>query len=81
MFMSHCQTSGQNHNIKTSNKLFENVGMTVANNNCILHSGIACYNSFQKLLPSDLLHKTEIFKINIKAVTFSVILYRLKPGL
>jgi hypothetical protein len=59
--MSHCQNAGQNHNIKTGNKLletvakFEHVGMTAANNNRTLHSGNACYNSFQKLLPSDLL--------------------------
>jgi hypothetical protein len=59
--MSHRQNAGQNHNIKTGNKLLENVekseyvGMTVANNNCILPSGNACYNSFQMPLPSDLL--------------------------
>lgn len=60
MFTSQCQNAGENHNIKTGNKLletvakFEYVGMTAANNNCILHSENACYNSFQKLLPSDL---------------------------
>jgi hypothetical protein len=59
--MSYCQKAGQNHIIKIGNKLletvakFEYVGMTVANNNCILHSGNACYIYFQKLMPSDLL--------------------------
>jgi hypothetical protein len=52
--MSHCQNAGQNHNITTGNKLmetvakFEYVGMTAANNNCILHSGNACYQLFSE---------------------------------
>jgi hypothetical protein len=41
MFMSHCQTTGQNHYMKVANKSFENVtklkylGRTVTNEVCI----------------------------------------------
>jgi hypothetical protein len=41
MFMSHHQTTGQNHYIKAANKSFENLakfkylGLTVTNQNCI----------------------------------------------
>jgi hypothetical protein len=70
--LAECRAKSQH---KQGNELMENlvkseyVGMTVANNDCTFRSGSTCYNSFQKLLPSDLLLKTEIFKINIKAVT------------
>jgi hypothetical protein len=63
MLLSHHQNAGQNRNIKTANKLFQNVsefkylGMTVTNQNLIqeetkrsLNSGNACYHSVQNLL-------------------------------
>jgi ribosomal protein S2 len=70
MFMSLHQNAGQNHDIKTANRCFENVsqfrylGTTVTNQNLIQeeikrrsNSGNACYNSVQKLFSSRLLSK------------------------
>jgi hypothetical protein len=67
MFMSHHQTAGQNRNMKTANRSFENVvqfkylGMKVTNQNLIeeeikekLDLGNACYHSVRNLLSSPL---------------------------
>jgi ribosomal protein S2 len=63
MLLSHDQNAGQNHDIKTADRCFENVarsrylGMTITNQNLIqedikrrlnLHN--ACYHSVQNLL-------------------------------
>jgi hypothetical protein len=63
MLLAHHQNAGQNHDIKISNRCFENVTqfryleMTVTNQNLIqeeikrrLNLGNACYHSFQNLL-------------------------------
>jgi hypothetical protein len=76
MFMSHHQTTGQNHYIKVANKSFENVaeliylGLMVTYQNCIhkeiksrLNSGKTSYHAVQNVLPSCLL--SENVKINI----------------
>jgi hypothetical protein len=68
MLLSRHQNVGQNRDIKTANRSFENVsqskylGMTVTNQNLIqeeikrrLNSGNACYNLIQNLLSSRLL--------------------------
>jgi hypothetical protein len=65
MFISHHQTTGQNHYIRVANKSLENVtkikylGMTTANQNCIdkeiksrLNLGNACYHAVQNYLSS-----------------------------
>jgi UDP-N-acetylglucosamine 2-epimerase len=81
------QNAGQNHDMNIVKRLFENVsqfiylGMTVTNQNLIqeeikrrLNSGIACYHSFQNLLPSHLLSKN--LKIRIyKTIILPVVLY------
>jgi hypothetical protein len=68
MLLSRHQNAGQNHDIKTANRCFENVEefryleTTVSNENLIqeefkrrLNSGNACYHSVQNLLSSLLL--------------------------
>jgi hypothetical protein len=70
MLLSHHQNAGQNQDITTANRSFENVsqlkylGMTVINKNLIqeeikrrLNSGNACYHSLQNLLSFRLLSK------------------------
>jgi hypothetical protein len=70
MLLSHQQNVGQNRNIKTANRSFENVsqfrylGTTVTNQNLIqeeikrrLNSGNTCYHSVQNLLSSQLFSK------------------------
>jgi UDP-N-acetylglucosamine 2-epimerase len=64
LLLSHHRNAGQNHDIKISNRSFENVaqikyfGTTVTNQNLIqekikrtLNSGNACYHSVQNLHP------------------------------
>jgi hypothetical protein len=76
MLLSHHQNGGQNHDIKTANRSFENVaqfkymGMTVTNQNSIqeeikrkLNLGNACYHSAQSLLPFQLLSENVKIKI------------------
>jgi hypothetical protein len=81
MLLSHHQNTGQNHDIKTANRGFENVAqfryrrLTVTNQNFIqaeikrrLNSGNASYHSVQNLLSSCLLSKN--IKIRIyKTIT------------
>jgi hypothetical protein len=70
MLMAHHQNARKNHNIKITNRSFENVaqfkylGTTATDQNLFqeeikmrLHSGNACYHSAQKLLSSHLLSK------------------------
>jgi hypothetical protein len=87
MLLSHHQNVGQNRDIKTSNRSFENVSQfkyletTVTNQNLIqeemkrrLNSGNACYHSVQNLMPSRLLSKN--LKIRIyKTIILPVVLY------
>jgi hypothetical protein len=87
MLLSRRQNVGQNLDIKTANRSFENVsqfkylGTTVTNPNLIqeeikrrLNSGNACYHSIQNLLSSRLLPKN--LKIRIyKTIILPVILY------
>jgi hypothetical protein len=81
MLLSHHQNAGQNHDIKTANRCFENVakfkylGITVRNQNLIQdeikrrkNSGNACYHSAQNLLPSLLLSR------NLKIKTYKTII-------
>jgi hypothetical protein len=85
--MSHHQNVGQNHNIKTAIRSFENVpkfkylGMAVTNESLIheeikrrLNSGNDCYHSVQNLLSSRLLSKNVKIKI-FKTVILPVVLY------
>jgi hypothetical protein len=71
MLLSRHQNAGQNHDIKTANRCFENVAQlryletTATNQNLIqeeikrrLNSGNACYHSVQNLLSFRLLSKT-----------------------
>jgi hypothetical protein len=71
MLLSRHQNAGNNHEIKTANRSFENVavfrylGTTITNENLIqeeikrrLHSGNACYHSVRTLLSFRLLSKT-----------------------
>jgi hypothetical protein len=80
------QNAGQNREIKTGNKSFENVsqfkylGMTVTNQNLIheeikrrLNSGNACYHSVQNLLPSRQLSKNVKVRI-YKTIILPVVL-------
>jgi hypothetical protein len=90
--MSRHQKAGQNHDIKTANRSFENVaqfknfGTTVKNQNLIqdeikrrLNSGNACYHSVQNLLSSHLLSKN--IKIRIyKTIILPAVLYHVKLG-
>jgi hypothetical protein len=87
MIMSRHPNSGQNQNIRTAYKSFENVakfkylGTTLINQNDIhdeiksrLNSGNACYQSLQNLLSSCLIYKK--LKIRIyKTVILPVVLY------
>jgi hypothetical protein len=74
--MSRQQNAGQNRNIKTGNRSFENVaqfkylGKTITDLNSIqeevkrrLNSGSACYHSVQKLFLSRLLSKNVKIRI------------------
>jgi hypothetical protein len=70
IFMSHYHSRGKNHNIKIGNKSFENVSVTVTNQNHIhqevksrLHFVSACYHSLWKLLSSRIISK--IIKIKM----------------
>jgi hypothetical protein len=85
--MSHYQNAGQDHDIKITIKLFENVpqfkylGTTVTNLNLNqeeikgrLNYGNACYHSVQNLLSSHLLFKNVHIRI-YKSTILSVILH------
>jgi hypothetical protein len=76
MLLSRHQNAGQNRDIKTVNRSFENVsqlkylGTTVTNQNLIqekmksrLNSGDACYHSVQNFLCSSLLPKNVKIRI------------------
>jgi hypothetical protein len=82
MLMSRHQNAGQNHNIQTANRSFENVakfrylGTIVTNHKLInkemnykLNSDNVCYHSVQKLLSSRLLYN------NVKDYNLPVVLY------
>jgi hypothetical protein len=71
MLLSHHQNAGQNHDMKTVNRYFENVaqfkylGTKATNQNLIqeeikrrLNSGNACYHPVKNLLSSRLLSNT-----------------------
>jgi hypothetical protein len=86
MLLSHHQNAGQNHDIKTASRFFENVaqfkyfGMTVTNQNMIheeikrsLNSDNACYHSVQSLLSSHLLLKNVKIRI-YKTIILPVVL-------
>jgi hypothetical protein len=85
MLLFHHQNAGQNHDIKITNRCFENVaqlkyfGMTVTKNviqkehERRLNSGNACYHSVQNLMSSYLLSKK--MKIRIcKTIILPVVL-------
>jgi hypothetical protein len=87
MLLSGSRNAGQNHDIKISNRFFENVqqfkyfGTTVTNQNLIqkgikeeMNSGNACYHSVQDLLCSRLLSKGVNIRMN-KTIILSVVLY------
>jgi hypothetical protein len=88
MLLSHQQNTGQYHNIKITNKSFENVAqfkyleITITNQNLTqeevkksLNLGGACYHSVQNLLSSHLLSKS--IKIRIyKTIILAMVLYR-----
>jgi hypothetical protein len=78
MLLSRHQNAGQNYDIKSENRRFENVahfrylGKTIINQNLIrkqitrkrrLNSGNTCYNSVQRILPHRLLSKNIKIKI------------------
>jgi hypothetical protein len=81
MSLSRHQNAGQNHDIKTGNRWFENVahfrylGTTITNEiKRRLNSGNACYHSVQNLLSSRLLSKN--IKIRIyETIILPVVLY------
>jgi hypothetical protein len=87
MLLSCRQNAGQNHDMKMSNRFFENVaqfkylGTTVKNQNLIQakikrrsNSGSTCYHSVQDLLSSRLFYKN--LKIRIcKIIILPVVLY------
>jgi hypothetical protein len=90
MLLTHHQNVGQNWNIKTANRWFENMsqfkylGMTVTNQNLIqekikrrLNSGNACYHSVQSLLSFRLLLKNVKSRI-YKTIILPVVLYGVK---
>jgi hypothetical protein len=86
VLLSRHQNAGQNHEIKTANRCFENVvqfrylGVTITNQNLIqeeikrrLHSGNACYHAVKNLLSSRFLSKN--IKIRIyKTIILPVVL-------
>jgi hypothetical protein len=87
MFLSRHQNAGQNQNIKTDNRTYENVAqvkylrMAVTNQSFIheeiksrLNSNNCCYHSFQNLLSSRMLCKNAKIKI-YKTIIFPVVLY------
>jgi hypothetical protein len=87
MLVSQDQNAGQNWEIKTGNRSFENVsqfkylGMTVTNQHLIqkeikrrLNSGNACYHLVQNLLSSCLLSKNVKVRI-YKTIILPVVLY------
>jgi hypothetical protein len=87
MLMLRSQEVGQNHNIKISNRSFEDVGKfrylgtTLSDQNCMneeiksgLNSGNACYHSVQSLLSSHLLSRNIKVKI-YKTIILPVVLY------
>jgi hypothetical protein len=87
MLLSRQQNAGQNHDIKTANRSFENVaqfkylGTTITNQNLIqgeikwrLNTGIACYHSVQNLTSSRLLSKNVKIRIN-KTIILPVVLH------
>jgi hypothetical protein len=87
MLVSCRQNAGQNHDIKTANRPFENVaqfkyfGMTVTNQNLIqeevntrLNSGNACYYVVQNLLSFHLLPRNIKIRIH-KTIILPVVLY------
>jgi hypothetical protein len=86
MLMPCHQNAAQNHNIKLSNRSFENgaqfkyLEMTVTSQNLIheeikrrLNSGNACYHSVQNLLSSRLLPKDVRIKI-YKTIILPIVL-------
>jgi hypothetical protein len=80
MLMSLQQNAGQNHNMETADRSFENLGMTVRNQNYIheevksrLNFWNACYHSAQNLLSSHPLFiyvMIKIYKICIVLLLF-----------
>jgi sorting nexin-29 len=87
MLVSYDQNAGQNPDIKTGNRSFENVpqfkylGMTITNQNFIqeeikkrVNSGIACYYSVQNPLSSFLLSRNVKIRMH-RTIIPSVILY------
>jgi hypothetical protein len=87
MFLSCHRNAGQNNDIKTANRSFENVGQfkylgtTLTNQNFIgeeikrrLNSGNACYHLIQNLLYSRLLPKNLKIRI-LKIIILSETLY------
>jgi hypothetical protein len=87
MLLSRHRNAGQNHDVETANRSFENVaqfrylGTTVTNKNLVqdeikrrLNSGIPSYHSVQKLLSFRLLSKKVRIRI-YKTITLPVVLY------